>query len=329
MKNTKIEKSDRKALEFYLKNFYNMFPEEKYTIFHFCKYLKKRLKNNRDFWCGVSGDTGSGKSIFVITAQILLGRPYDLTKNITYIPKGNEIMEKFNKLNYNTLLIDEAAKEMRSVNWQSKSQQKVNVAAMTERFKNNAVFLNLPNFNEFTKSMRTGNLIFRAIVPFRTEHYARIFIQRKSRNWRSQDPWGDDFANKMYDKVIKNKKEITNEVITDIERKVPNTIMDFIIPNLELILPEITNKYKELKLESRKIDKELDNDLLNKKNIYKDKYELLLTKVSKILVNNTLDIGKIRVTKGEIARNLNISMETLNKYLSKEEHKNRNPRLKE
>jgi len=316
MINTKIEAEDRKRLIYYLKKFYECYPEEKYTILHFAKFVKARLRNNKDMWCGVSGDTGTGKSLFVIMFQILFGRPFDLTKNITYIPKGNEIVDKFSKLKFNTLLIDEAAKEMRSVNWQSKSQQSVNMTAMTDRFKNNAVFLNMPNFNEFTKSMRVGNLIFRAIIPFRTDKYARVFIQRKSRNWRSDDPWGDNLANEMYNKVTNSKKEITNEVITNIERKIPNTIMDFIIPNLELILPDVTREYERLKAESRIIDKEIGNT--SEKNQYKDKYENLMAVVSRLLVNNELEIGKVRVTKGEIASKLNISTETLNKYLLKE-----------
>ena len=60
---------------------------------------------------GVSGETGTGKSYFVLMTQILFGRPYSLTENVCYIPKGNEIEEKFKKLDFNTLLIDEAARD--------------------------------------------------------------------------------------------------------------------------------------------------------------------------------------------------------------------------
>ena len=120
--------------------------------------------------------------------QILLGRRYWLDKNIAYIPKGNEIIDKFNRLKRDTLLIDEAAAEMRAVNWQSKAQQGVNVAAMTDRFKENIIFLNMPSFDEFTKSMKRGSIMFRAILAYRNNRFARVIIQRKSRNWRSN--WG-------------------------------------------------------------------------------------------------------------------------------------------
>jgi len=301
----KIKRDHRKKLQAYLKQFYSYYPSEKYTIFHLVKFLKLRLKQQKDAWIGVSGDTGTGKSLFVLMTMILFGRPMSLVDNVTYIPKGNEIMQKFEKLKFNTLLIDEAAKQMRAVNWQDKQQQKVNTAAMTERFKNNAVFLNMPNFLEFTKSMRRGNIQFRAIIPYRTELYARVIIQRKSRNWRSEDPWNDKKANDIYAKFEKRKQAIDNQTILNIERELPNTVMDFIVPNLELILPNITNEYERLKIESREIDSKSEENLA-KHNVYKSKYEELLNKITKILYNNELEIGKVRVTKGDIASALNI-----------------------
>lgn len=315
----RITPKQRKKLEAYLHKFYSYYPEEKYTVFHFVKYLKKRLKDNKDAWIAVTGDTAVGKSLFVLMCQILFGRPFDLTKNVTYIPKGNEIMEKFLALNFNTLLIDEAAQQMRKTQWQDKQQQRVNIATMTERFRNNAVFLNMPNFNEFTKSLRTGSLMFRAVVAYRNDKFARVIIQRKSRNWRSEDPWKDAAANKLYEALEKKRKEISNDVILNIERSLPNTIIDFIVPNLELILPDVTDEYQRLKLKSREKEKEIDMKLgKDKKNIYKEKYEKLMIRTVKVLFHNELHIGKIRTTKGDIAASLNIGIETLNRYLKRD-----------
>lgn len=312
----RIKPAHRKAVAFYLNQFYSYYPNEKYTAFHFVKYLKARLKNNKDAWFGVSGDTGVGKSLFVIMMQILFGRPFDLTKNITYIPKGNEIVDKLSALQFNTFLIDEAAKQMRRVQWQDKQQQKVNITAMTDRFKNNAVFLNLPNFDEFTKSMRIGSLIFRVIIPYRTDKFARVIIQRKSRNWRSQDPWGDKQADEIYSKLERKKKEITNDFILSIERSLPSTIMDFIVPNLELIVPDVTTEYERLKRESRLIDSQNEAQTPDTNYIYKLKYQKLMARMAKVLYNNELDLGKTRVTKIEMAKALGIGTITFNKYLS-------------
>ena len=311
----KIRPKDRHKLIYYLNEFYKKYPYEKYTIFHFVKYFKRRLKNNKDAWMAVNGDTGTGKSYMVLMSQILFGRPFSLVDNVTYIPKGNEIIDKFNNLNFQTLLIDEAAKEMRAVNWQSKQQQMVNVKAMTDRFKNNWVFLNIPNFNEFTKSMRLGNIIFRAIVIYRTDLYARVIIQRKSRNWRDEDPWNDKIANDRYKKMEKKYGELTNEMILKVERGFPNTLMDFIIPNLELVLPNVTNEYQRLKLESREVDKKQME--LTKPDRYRKLYSKIMTRVSKLLVYNELNLGKVQVSKREIADALGVSSSTLNDYLKK------------
>lgn len=241
----------------------------------------------------------------------------DLQNNVAYIPKGSEIIDKFKKLNFQSFLIDEAAREMRAINWQSKAQQEVNMAAMTDRFKNNWVFLNMPNFKEFTKSMRRGNLLFRVVIPYRNELYARVIIQRKSRNWRSEDAWGDEAANKKYEYLIKRNKEITNDIILGIERSLPNTVMDFIVPNLELPLPNITKEYERLKTESR-ILAEVEKTFNPKENLYKDKYQEMLIKITKILSLNKLGIGQIQVSRKAMSDALGISPETFNKYLKLE-----------
>jgi hypothetical protein len=310
----KITYKHRKKLKFYLDRFYNSFPGEKFTIFHFVRFFKLRLKNNKDAWVGVSGDTGTGKSLFALMSMILFGRPMDMEKNVAYIPKGDEIIKKFSKIDFGCLLIDEAARQMRKVNWQSKEQQMVNLTAMTDRFKNNMVFLNLPNFSEFTKSMRNGSIIFRVIIPYRTDLYARVIVQRKSRNWRSDDPWGDDLANKRYAAMEKKKGSIANDDIETIERAIPNTVMDFIVPNLELILPEVTGEYEKLKMESRgEVVEEATNPKTNK---FKTQYENMMNIMTKIIFNNELDLGKRRVTKSEMASSLGIAQSTFNKFLN-------------
>jgi len=250
--------------------------------------------------------------------MILFGRPMNLIDNVTYLPSGNEIIDKFNKLNFNCLLVDEAAKDLRSVDWYKRSNKDVSTKAMTDRFKNNWIFLNIPNFDELAKSLKRTNIIFRAIVVYRTDTYARVIVQRRSRNWRDEDAWGDKKANLMYKNVQKRHREISNDMILSIERKQSTYVMDFIIPNLELILPDVTDEYQRLKLESREHEEIIDD---GKPNPYKDKYENLMAMISKILVHNQLGLGRVRVTKTEIAGKLGIGIQTLNRYLAIEPQK--------
>jgi len=314
----RIKPYHRKRLIYYLNEFYKRYPNEKFTIFHYVKYFKARLKNNKDAWVSVSGQTGEGKSYKVLMSMILFGRPMNLIDNVTYLPSGNEIIDKFNKLNFNCLLVDEAAKDLRSVDWYKRSNKDVSTKAMTDRFKNNWIFLNIPNFDELAKSLKRTNIIFRAIVVYRTDTYARVIVQRRSRNWRDEDAWGDKKANLMYKNVQKRHREISNDMILSIERKQSTYVMDFIIPNLELILPDVTDEYQRLKLESREHEEIIDD---GKPNPYKDKYENLMAMISKILVHNQLGLGRVRVTKTEIAGKLGIGIQTLNRYLAIEPQK--------
>jgi len=311
----KVKRIHRKKLNYYLKEFYKRFPTEKHTIFHYVKFFKARLKNDKDAWIGLVGETGIGKSYFAIMSMVLFGRPMDTEANISYLPTGSEITEKLSKLNFQTFLVDEAAREMRAVNWQSKAQQGVNTTAMTDRFLNNLVYLNMPNFKEFTKSMKMSNFQFRVICVFRTKNYLRIVVQRKSRNWRSEDPWGDNEALSKYTKSEKRYGELTNDRILKIERGLPQTVMDFIVPNISKILPDLVEDYETRKTESRKKAKE--EDPKDQSNVYKLKYEVLLEKVTKLLTHNPLGIGQVKVTKSEMANALGVSDAMFRKSLGK------------
>ncbi len=318
----KITKEHTDKLVFYLQQFYDCYPTEKYTIFDYVRWMKDRIyKRKKDIWEGVSGDTGGGKSYFKLMCLVLYGKKRSsLTRNITYIPEGDEIEKSFNRLNREILIIDEAAREMRAVNWQSKQQQKVNVKAMTDRFKGNWVSMLMPSFTEFTKSMKRGNMQFRTIILYRTDKYARVILQRKLRNWRAEDPWYDKEADKKYDEAMKkNRGDLTDSQVLSIERSMPNTIMDFIVPDLSLILPDIVAEYERLKADSRKESKKEEAKKEEEKNKHKVAYDELLNRLSKLIINDELEMKDRSKppTRDEIADFLGISVGRLaNAYSS-------------
>lgn len=322
IKDYKIKVTDRKIIKKELKRFYNKYPGEAYTINWFVKKFKKRLKKyNKDAWIAVIGETSSGKSLFSLMVLILFGRPATLKKNITYIPLGSEITDKFDQLNYNVLQVDEAAREMRTVNWQSKSQQKVNLKSMTDRFRNNMVLMLMPNFNEFTKSMRQGMMLFRCIMMERTPEYVRVLVQRKSRDFRNRDPWGDEYASKIYEKISRSRKDITDEQRLNIERSLNNYVCDFIVPNLESILPHVCKRYEDLKVDSRR--QVIEDERFSKFNLrmekYKYLYENLLARVTKIIRYNRLNLGiKDKVSIKEMSKELGITDGKFKDYLNKD-----------
>ena len=310
----KITNEHRIILIRRLKEFYANHPNEQFTVFQFVKQFKERHKKNKQTYVGVAGEAGSGKSLFCLTSMILYARPMDLNYNIVYIPDGDEISKKLQEMEFNVLLVDEAARALRALDFAKSEQKKVTMLAQTERFRRNWIFLCLPNFQEFTKSLRTGSIIFRIIVLYRTTTYARIVLHRRSKNWReSADPWYDKESKKLYEKALR-RGEITNERMLGIERKSPSYIMDFIIPNLSKILPEVVNCYEKIKEDSRKKMEEQDKPVSKVENKYKTKYELTLAKVTKLMAYNTLHFGDMKVTNKDIAEALGLSYQVFNKY---------------
>ena len=91
--------------------------------------------------------------------------------------------------------------------------------------------------------------------------------------------------------------------------------MDFKIPNLELILPEVTNRYLELKEQSRideQNERQADEERVDK---WRD---IILPKAIRIIVDDTMGIREgVRLTKKSLTTELGISNEVLNQLLEK------------
>jgi predicted DNA binding protein len=322
LNNLKIDNIDREKLSKYLKKFYSMYPSEKFTVFTFVRRMKDRIKGKiievngerkrvgtKQSIMPVIASTGVGKSYFGIMCSILYGRPFSLDGNISYMPKAKEVSLKMKKLDFSTFIVDEGAVSLRSFNWQNKEQQEVTMLAQTERFRANWYFINLPNYQELTKSIRDGTSEYRIFMPYRTDTHARVILQKKSKNFRNKDAWSDDFANKMYEKLERSRKEITNDDILKIERRLPNYVMDFMIPNLELILPDVCNEYNRLKQESREEEEEENN----KPDQWKD---IFPRKAIKCIYHDTLGLKEgVRITQEKLAKELGVSASTIRKFL--------------
>jgi len=92
-------------------------------------------------------------------------------------------------------------------------------------------------------------------------------------------------------------------------------------------LPEITNEYERLKAASRVTSSK--HETKSGSTYYKDKYTTLMSKVAKIIFNNELGIGKVRLTKVDTATALGCTVETLNRYISMKEPEKKNFRKKD
>jgi len=82
----KVTKEDREKLIYYLNNFYKKFPTERFTIFHYVRFFKLRLKNKLDAWNAISGETGC------LSKDTKL-KGYNLSLEELYNKFGNEFIE--------------------------------------------------------------------------------------------------------------------------------------------------------------------------------------------------------------------------------------------
>ena len=256
----RMDADKRKKIKLYLKHYNKFVGQTSMNIFHLARNMKQRIKNGYDAWAGVSGETGTGKSQFVLMVIALMGRRFNLKDNVAYFPKGNEISNKFDKLNGGELLIDEAGKSMRGVNWHNKDAQGVNVKAMTDRFLGNTVWMNMPDYSEFMGSTKKA-FQFRIHLLYRDEVGAMVVVHRKIGYGITKEQWAEttseknfkDFTYKRRGSMIPNNFEKLS-----LHLRLPTYVMHFKVPALEWIVPEYIEAYQQLKVESRKEQPEDD-----------------------------------------------------------------------
>jgi len=250
----RMDTDKRKKIKVYLQHYNKFLDQTSMNIFHYSRYMKQRIKQGYDAWVGVSGETGTGKSQFVLMNCALMGRRFNLKDNVAYIPQGNEISDKFDKLNGGELLIDEAGKSMRGVNWHNKDAQGVNVKAMTDRFIGNTVYMNIPDYSEFMGSTKKA-FHFRIHLLYRDETGAMVVVHRKIGYGITKEQWAEttseknfkDFTYKRRGSMIPNNYEKLA-----LHLRLPTYVMHFKVPALQWIVPEYVKAYEHFKKESRK-----------------------------------------------------------------------------
>ena len=106
-------------------------------------YIKKRIKQNKNFMAFIGGPTGSGKSFSCISLAEML----DTTFNIDRIVfTGKALMEQINSdlPKGSVIVFEEAGIQMNNRNWQSKINKVLNFLAQTFRHKCLIILFNSP-----------------------------------------------------------------------------------------------------------------------------------------------------------------------------------------
>jgi hypothetical protein len=115
------------------------------------RYIHRRIKNNKNFLCTITGPTGSGKSWTGLSIAELLDPDFDSTRVVF---KARELMKLINEGNLkpgSVILWDEAGIDLSNRNWQSVTNKLLNALLQTFRHKNFILFFTVP-YHDFIDS---------------------------------------------------------------------------------------------------------------------------------------------------------------------------------
>ena len=124
---------------------------EKERIYSIIKYIKNRIKNNKNFLCTITGPTGSGKTWSALSIASLLDSEFNINRVIF---RGRELMKLINEgdLKPGSVIIwDEAGVDLSNRNWQSVTNKMLNALLQTFRHRNFILFFTVP-YSDFVDS---------------------------------------------------------------------------------------------------------------------------------------------------------------------------------
>lgn len=256
--------------------------EDQLNLFYIAKLIRIKISKSHesgkyDFVVAFTGTAGSGKSTLAIMLGILVDKKYNISKNIVYIPKSNEVKKKFDLIDDGSVFhVDEAIKSLYKLKWYEKEQQSITETYATERYKRICSFFLMPRFQDFTEGFRNYRInLWIWIVDRGT---AIIYMRDNDKDIK--DPWHTDENIKIKNEYFKRRSVMykSTEAILQAERKTPNYICDFKFPDYAEIDPDGYKLYEQMKLESRKVDDNVDEEKLS---LREQKYKMGLIKLIK------------------------------------------------
>lgn len=131
-----------------------MNPNDKDYPGVFGEYVHKRIRENKNFMCCITGATGSGKTY----SALRFGERWDKNfkpENIVFTPQDFITLLNGGTLKKGAVIVaDEFGVSMNSRNWQSQSNQMLNYILQTFRSKNYIVLFTSPDFGFIDSSAR-------------------------------------------------------------------------------------------------------------------------------------------------------------------------------
>jgi ABC-type dipeptide/oligopeptide/nickel transport system ATPase component len=213
------------------------------------KYIKGRIKRNKNFLCIISGPTGSGKSWSAMSIAEMLNDDFN-TDRIIF--RGKDLMREINTKKYDkrkgvVFIWDEAGVDLSSRNWQSVTNKMLNFLIQTFRHQNFILIFTAPysdfldvstrklfhaefetvtiNKNKQTVKIKAKQLQYNAGLKKWYKKYLKSIIKGKGvikiKEWYVPKP-----SDELIDEYEERKKEFTAELNIDIESFLGNLNID-------------------------------------------------------------------------------------------------------
>lgn len=163
--------------------------------------IKRRLSNDLDYICAVTGFEGSSKSTFAIHLGMLVDKNFDLNDNVIY--ENEEIFGKFEKIKKRSVLVlDEGMNIFYKRSWNSKFRKQLNILFSMARQKCLCVIICIPNIFDLDSYM----LRHRIWNWIHCHERGSALIFKKDRNPLSTDPLLLEVNSKILKKQYNLKK---------------------------------------------------------------------------------------------------------------------------
>lgn len=123
---------------------------------YFNSYILQRIRNNKNFLCCITGQTGSGKSYSALREGEVLDPDFDI-RNVAFTPKQfmDLVNGKVKQLKKGSVLVyDEVQVTMSHLEYQSLQSRLINYVLQTFRYRNFILFMTSPHFKFINASAR-------------------------------------------------------------------------------------------------------------------------------------------------------------------------------
>jgi len=307
---TTITVEEMNALVKEVEAFYKARGNPKIDVFWLANMMLRRLRNDKDFYANIEGETGTGKSNLILLISLLMCRyagtwrdkssgkivqvyprttplnsndweqltvNFDFDKNMSFLDKTEELKNKYNNLDrYMPFIIDEGSKNLHKYGWQNKLQQMLVQMSQTERYQNKAFFVCFPNFKELTTTFRNDRIKMRLYIYQRSmsRKFASCIISIKDVNRWNSDPWHMEENAKNFEYVLRRVPAASRgpQQILNAEKKLKGYAGNFEFPSIKDIAPRIWKIYMKFKIENATKEQGGEEETKDSRQIMRWKY---------------------------------------------------------